>query len=163
HNADLGVNTANILAGQIDLPKDKYPRTEQKIAFYDRLAERLQSEPGVVSVATAAALPTFGVLRYRYEIPGVPVIPNPADERSSTVLELTVSANYFHTLEAKMISGRDFSETDVASSPRVAVVNQLFAAKYWPREEALGKRIRFLPSPGPGNDKPGEWMTVVGV
>jgi putative ABC transport system permease protein len=163
HNADLGVNTANIVAGQIDLSKDKYPSVEQKIAFYDRLAERLQSAPGVVSVAMAAALPTSGAFRYRYEIPGLPVIPRAADERSSTILELTVSASYFRTLEAKVLSGRDFSETDVAASPRVAIVNQLFAAKYWPREDPLGKRIRFLPSPGRGNEKPGEWMTVVGV
>jgi putative ABC transport system permease protein len=63
-----------------------------------------------------------------------------------------------------MLSGRDFNDADVEGAPRVAIVNPLMAARLWPGQEPIGKRIRLLPR----NDEPSEvtaenWLTVVGV
>jgi putative ABC transport system permease protein len=155
HNADIGVNTTNILGGSIALPGDKYPRAEDKLSFYDRLLTRLGSMPGVESVATADTLPTWGSLKFSYQLAGEP----PAEEGRRPVLSaLKISPAYFRTLGASLVSGREFNDADVASGVPVAIVNQLFASKFWPGEDPLGKRLRFF-----DQNTPEPWLTVVGV
>jgi len=155
HNADIGVNTANILGGAVALPGDKYLRAEDKISFYDRLITRLGSMPGVESVATADSLPTWGSSKFSYQLAGQP----PADEgRRPKLSTLKISPAYFRTLGASLISGREFNDSDVASGVPVAIVNQLFASKFWPGEDPLGKRLRLF-----NEDTPEAWLTVVGV
>jgi putative ABC transport system permease protein len=65
-----------------------------------------------------------------------------------------VSTDFFTTMRVQMLRGRPLQPTDRANTMRVAVVNQAFAAKYWPGQDVLGKRIRF------GDDP---WVTIVGV
>jgi len=155
HNADIGVNTANILGGAVALPGDKYLRAEDKISFYDRLITRLGSMPGVESVATADSLPTWGSSKFSYQLAGQP----PADEgRRPKLSTLKISPAYFRTLGASLISGREFNDSDVASGVPVAIVNQLFSSKFWPGEDPLGKRLRLF-----NEDTPEAWLTVVGV
>jgi predicted permease len=155
HNADMGVNTANVLAGSVDLPASRYPSAEQRISFFDRLTASLEATPGVESVALAESLPSSGSPKYAYELAGDP----PATLGGGPPLRaLKISPSYFRTLEAKLLAGRQFSDADVAAAMPVAIVNQLFANKYWPGEDPLGKRLRLF------NDKtPGPWITVVGV
>ena len=155
HNADIGVNTANILGAAMDLPPAKYARAEDKISFYERLIRRLGAMPGVESVATADGLPACCSNRLPYELAGAP----PADDsRHARLAEMKISPGYFRTLEAKLLSGREFNDADGASGVPVAIVNQLLAAQFWPGEDPLGKRLRFF-----NRDAPGPWLTVVGV
>ncbi len=72
HTADMGVNTANVLGGTLNLPSDKYPRPEDKISFFDRLLTRLEAMPGVESVATADTLPTWGSSKFPFQLAGDP-------------------------------------------------------------------------------------------
>ena len=155
HSADMGVNTANILGGSVDLPPARYARSEDKISFYDRLTARLQAMPGVESVATADSLPSWGSSKFPFELAGA----SPADpSRRQRLSALKISPAYFRTLEAKLLAGREFNDADVASGPPVAIVNQLFAAQFWPGEDPLGKRLRLFEG-----DTPEPWLTVVGV
>ena len=155
HNADIGVNTANILGAAIDLPPAKYARAEDKISFYERLITRLGAMPGVESVATADGLPACCSNRLPYELAGAP----PADDsRRERLAEMKISPGYFRTLGARLLSGREFNDADAASGVPVAIVNQLLAAQFWPGEDPLGKRLRFF-----NRDAPGPWLTVVGV
>jgi len=64
-----------------------------------------------------------------------------------------VGPNYFRTMRAPLVAGRDFTEQDGEKSQQVAIVNQEFADRYWPGQDAIGKRISVY----------GQWSTVVGV
>jgi predicted permease len=79
------------------------------------------------------------------------------DARRPRVSVIVISPNYFRILQATVLSGRDFKETDGTGIP-VAIVNQRLAAKVWPGEDPLGKRLRLFNRTGPE-----EWLTVVGV
>jgi len=153
HTADVGANTANLLGGSVSLPSEKYPRAEDKISFFDRLVTRLEALPSVDSVATADALPASGSLKLSYQLAG-----DPPDERRRKLSALKISPAYFRTVKATILSGREFNDADVLSTAPVAIVNQLFASKYWPGEDPLGKRVRFF-----DGDTPEPWRTVVGV
>ena len=155
HNAEMGVDTANVLGAALDLPPAQYAHGQDQISFYERLITRLQAMPGVESAATADGLPGCCSSRLPYELVGAP----PTDESPRARLaEMKISPAYFRTLGAKLLSGREFSDSDAASGLPVAIVNQLLAARFWPGEDPLGKRLRFF-----RGGAPGPWLTVVGV
>jgi putative ABC transport system permease protein len=155
HTADVGVKTANLLMAHIDLPAAKYPRAEAQISFYDRLKTRLEAIPGVESTAIADRLPTDGSRHLPYELAGAPQV----DQRlCPKISALVIGPGYFRTSGAAVFSGREFSDADGASGVPVAIVNQRFAGKFWPGEDALRKRLRFF-----NGSTPGPWLTVVGV
>lgn len=156
HNADMGVNTANVIAGEVELLPGKYTSPDQRSAFYQRLAEAVQSIPGVESVAFTGALPSWGSGRFGYQLADA-AAPGSSTNRP-IVHALKVSPAYFSTLQARVLAGRDFSAADTLSSPPVALVNQLFAARAWPGQEALGKRVQLFT-----DQTPGPWLTVAGV
>ncbi len=155
HTANMGVNTANVLIGSIDLPAAKYRTPEQRILFYDSVMRGLQAEPGIESVVMAENLPSWGSRNYPYEL---------ADAQPSVygnrpqLRALKITPDYFRTLGAAVLSGREFNAGDALTAPPVAVVNQLFATRYWPGEDPVGKRLRLF-----DEKTPGPWLTVVGV
>jgi putative ABC transport system permease protein len=158
-NADLGVQTANVLTGLVGLPKGRYPDAQAQNSVVDRLGARLKAMPGVDAVAMATSLPAGSVFqppKRAYELlGGVP----PADDRGRPmVATVSIGADYFHTLGAIVYQGRAFTEADGASAVPVAVVNQHFASLSWPRGDPVGKRLRVFRGPTPG-----PWLTVVGV
>ena len=154
HTANLGVDTANVLTGSLDLLA-KYPRAEDKNSFYGRLVKRLEGLPGVESVAMAESLPSWNVPKRVYELAGDPEFDR---QRRSTLAVMKISPAYFRTMRAPLLSGREFNDADTAASVPVAVVNELLAAKFWPNENAVGKRLRFW-----DDESPESWLTVVGV
>jgi predicted permease len=159
HSADMGVNPANVLAGSVNLPLTKYVSAEQKMAFYDQLTARLEATPGVESVATASALPTWNASKTKYELAGSPSAGYQEDESIRPLISsLTISPEYFRTMEARVVSGRPFNRADTASGVQAAIVNEAFVAKHWPGEDALGKQLRLF-----NRMTPGPWLTIVGV
>jgi putative ABC transport system permease protein len=149
YEAPLGVEPHNVLTMQINLPEAKYPRGEDLIAFYRRLMPRLESLPGVETVAVASALPWrgFGIHNYACQIEGFSA--DPAPGRGPVV-----SSGYFRVMHLNPSQGRAFDE---GKEPEV-MVNQRFADRWWPSQDAVGKHIRIL---GTGDSNP--WMTVAGV
>ncbi len=154
HNADVGVNMANIIVNLVTPPEARYPYGERRIAFFDHLHTRLEAVPGVESVAMANDLPTWNADKYRYEIGGAAPIEESLLPRVSVIV---ITPNFFRVLGANVLSGRDFKDTD-GTGISVAIVNQRFASKIWPGEDPLGKRLRLFNRTGPE-----EWLTVVGV
>ncbi len=75
---------------------------------------------------------------------------------------MIVGSGYFRALGATVLAGREFNNADDASAVHVAVVNQRFAAKLWPGEDPLGKRLRIYTGTA-GGPMPEAWMTIVGV
>ena len=109
--------------------------------FYDRLLERARVLPGVRSAALASVVPTANdAIRFSRVAPEgfVP----PPGQPDPNVFVTVVSEDYFETAGIPLLSGRSFTRDDDANAPRVAVVNQLFADRYWPGQDAVGKRFR---------------------
>jgi predicted permease len=125
---------------------------EQTVQFYKTLMDRAREVPGVKSAALSSSIP-MGSWR------GETVIPEgyqfPRRQESAAVWAGTVDDHYFQTLGIPLLDGRGFQPADRADSPRVAVVNQLFA-KHYLGKNPIGKRIRLEQPDAP-------WMEVVGV
>jgi putative ABC transport system permease protein len=155
YTADLGVNTGNVLTMYITLPVAKYPLPEMQMSFYDRLKTRLETIPGVESIAFSDTQPTGYARALPYELAGAPRVD---EQRRPTISTLIVSPDYFRTLGAGVLSGREFNDADDASSSPVGIVNQRFATTYWPGEDPLDKRFRLF-----DGTTPDAWLTVVGV
>lgn len=152
---DPGVTTQNVLTGYVQLLASRYPAAEEQTTFFERLEQRLKALPGVESVTFASALPTWGSRRVPYELADQASVD---DERRLNTAALVVGPDYFRTLQAPLLAGREFQDGDIAERLPVAIVNEHFATRHWPGEEALGKRLRLFEGATPG-----AWLTVVGV
>jgi putative ABC transport system permease protein len=153
YTADIGVDRTNAVTLFLNLP-DRYDGAEAQVSFYDRLATRFDTIPGIESVAMASSLPAGGARRVAYEVVGAPV----AAERIPPVSAVIVGPDYFRTVRAPVLAGREFTDVDRASGAPAAVVNQQFARMHWPGDDAVGKRLRVVEGPDPA-----PWLTVVGV
>jgi putative ABC transport system permease protein len=153
--ADVGVPLANTLEMLLHFPEIKYARREAKTSFLDRLKTRLEAIPGVESASIG--LPPAGGLpaRIPYELAGAGHVDQQSRPRTTVV---TIGPDYFRTLSAKVLTGRDFNAFDGDSGPPAVIVNERFASQQWPVQSALGQRLRLF-----NRDTPQDWLTVVGV
>ena len=152
---DPGVTMENVLTGYAQLPASRYSGAEEQTAFFERIEQRLEALPGVESVTFASALPTWGSRPAPYELADQAPV---GDERQLETAALVVGPDYFRTLRAPLLAGREFQNGDDGAGLPVAIVNEHFASRHWPGEEALGKRLRLFEGATPG-----AWLTVVGV
>ncbi|MBV9506745.1 MAG: ABC transporter permease [Acidobacteriia bacterium] len=157
YKADVGVKTPNLTTISVSLPRTKYANPEAYISFYDRVTARLEEVPGVDSVALTSALPALGAARLPYELSGS-TLASEEEQQRPTLFMLTIGPNYFRTLGTALLAGRDFNDTDTSSTGPVAIVNRRFAAKSWPRENPIGKRLRVF-----DGKQADAWRIVIGV
>src|SRR5262249_30790233 len=102
---------------------------------FQRVYERLQSIPGVVSVAGSGTRPLAGALNMGFLIEGRPAPPPDANgQPSQNANYIAVTPNYFATLRTPLLAGREFNDRDTAAAPHVVVINQTMAKRYWPNE-----------------------------
>jgi putative ABC transport system permease protein len=154
YTADIGFQRDGLVTALIGLPDAKYPTPAAQIAFFDRLKMQVEAMPGVDST-TVGSLPAGGSQRVPFELAGAA----PVDRaRLPTLSALTIGPSYFRTLGTPVLAGREFDGTDHASGVPVALVNQRFADRHWPGENAIGKRLRLIRA-----NTTGPWLTVVGV
>jgi putative ABC transport system permease protein len=134
----------------------RYKDARAGLAFYDELLRRARAVPGVEAAALSDSLPpdqqgdadSF-VMEGQTLAPG---------EINPIVTDATVGPDYFRTLGVPLLKGRYFSDHDNRDSAPVAIVSEGFANRFYPNQEALGKRIT---QSGPGFGNP--WMEIVGV
>ena len=151
-----GFNPDRLLAMFVALPEARYTSNQQTASFYEQLIDRVQTLPGVQSAATANIIPLAGMnSTWTLRIEGRPE-PKPGEEPEASLR--SISNSYFRAMQIPVLRGREFSSQDSAKSLQVVAVNEAFAARYWPGEDPLGKRMRFSGSP---EDHP--WRTVVAV
>ena len=135
---DPGFDSQNVLTMNVSLPTVKYAKPEQQIAFFDEILRRISALPGVRSAATSAALP-LGFIRLTPVLPeSQPDVPLP--KRPFVDIE-AISPQWFQTMRVPLRSGRDFTAADNAQAPKVVVVNETFARRFWPDQNPLGKHI----------------------
>jgi len=150
----LGFDPRQVVAGRISLPDSRYPKEPQQKAFFRNLLDRVQALPGVVSAGAASELPLEGGSNGAVVIEGQPA---PKDIWSSPLVEsCTVTPNYFRTMRIPLLGGRDVAETDTPEAPLVAVINETMAHRFWPHQDAVGKRFKQ-------NYPDSKWITVIGV
>jgi macrolide transport system ATP-binding/permease protein len=147
---DTGFETRGVLMMTFNLGREGYT-PERGQLFYRQVAERVEGLPGVRRAAVAQNPPLAGgFLRS--------VFPEGADTttRERILVQVnSVSPGYLDTLGIPLLRGRDFTENDTTGAPLVVIVNETMAQRFWPGEEAIGKRFRFF-----GDD---ELSTIVGV
>jgi len=151
-----------LLTGRLVLLKANYADTDARRRFYDELFPRILAIPGVTQVAITSNPPGLGAGEQHIEIDGQPL----ADPKQGpTAVYLLASPGYFATIDLPLISGRTFTNTDGVTGQRSAVVSRALAERFRPHQDAIGKRLRVVGGEDGGNpdDKPQEWMTVVGV
>jgi len=148
-----GFNPAGVLTAAVNLPASKYSKPEQQTAFYRQLQERLEAMPGVTAAGMASVLPLSGSNQgMGLLIQGRPVS-GPSDV--PILWFRIVNTKYFQAMQIPLRKGRLFTEQDAPGAPRVLIVNETMARRYWPNEDPIGKRV--------GNGAPDGWMPVVGV
>jgi putative ABC transport system permease protein len=154
-SVDPGMNPHNVLTLTFDLPDKKYT-DKQQVQFYTELLPRLQSIPGVASVGAVTPLPMSGNgAIVTFQIEGRPV---PRSEEPSADIKVA-TPNYFRTMNIPLLSGRDFSAQDNEKAPQVMIVNQAFAQRFFPNENAIGKHVK--PGASNGGDPP--MREIVGI
>ena len=158
--ADIGVNPSNILSLSVNLRRTKYPNLDAQVRFYERLKTRLESTPGIETMAVTSDLPAESPDEFNYDIEGLPPTDPAAQKRA---MGLRVGEDYFRALGLHARAGREFHVTDTLGTPPLAVVNETFARSAWPGQEAIAKRFRLVERADSGEWIRGPWLTVAGV
>ena len=151
-----GLRTAQVVTARVSLASARYPTTASRTAFFDRVHDALVRQPGVAAAGAISLLPLSGQFSdWSFGVEGW-VPPTPDDTASEQTR--SVHGDYFQILDIPLVAGRLFTPDDTPQAPRVAIVSELFARKYWKDGDAIGRRIKLgrLDS-----DRP--WTTVVGV
>jgi predicted permease len=145
-SSPAGFRTDHLLTASFN-PTLARDSTEQTKEFYRRLQEQARTLPGVKSAALTQAMPMVP------SSPAIRVIPEgvqlPAGTEAVSVFSDIASDGYFRTMGVPLVEGREFAATDRADSPRVVIVNEWFARKYYPHQEVIGKRLRLNSADGP--------------
>jgi putative ABC transport system permease protein len=159
--ANPGFDASNRLTLRLQLPDKLYPRTALQAAFLRDAAERIRSLPAVRGVAVTTALPfanTGG--GNSVTISGKQVSPLDAGDNWTKITAVfcqAISPAYFRVMGIPVVAGRDFTQSDHATGPPVAIINQTMARKYWPDESPLGRRVTL------GTVEKGTEYSIVGI
>lgn len=151
---DPGFNAINVLMITVDLPGARYPEDSQAVTFFDQAEQRIKALPGVVDVGSTN-VPALKGSGYTNDmtIPG-----RPPEDYIREIRHKTITNDYFRTMGIQLLSGRFFDSSDNAKGPGTIIVNEAFARRCFPDEEAVGKQVKFAKP-----HEEGPWETIVGV
>jgi putative ABC transport system permease protein len=142
---------------RITLPQGRYEKAEEKKAFFENALARLGAIPGVVAAAETYAPPSCCAA------PSVLEIAGKKHPGTSYVRYEPVSAEYFHALRTPLLHGRLFTQDEIYSARRVAVVNRSMVSEYFPSGEAVGQKIEFSSFDTQADYPHDAWFEIVGV
>jgi putative ABC transport system permease protein len=156
NKVDLGFDPRGILALRVELPRARYSQDAQITAFFDDLASRLRALPGVESVGLGSSVvraPQSSTLSIYGRPAQDPNVRNPSVPYDS------VTTDFFTTLRIPLRRGRLFTSADGPAAQRVVVVNESLARRFFPGDDALGKRVTY----DDPTDAQARWLTIVGI
>jgi putative ABC transport system permease protein len=156
---NLGFRPEGLLTAKLQLPGAKYREDNQRRLFLRQLFERLTNTPGVESAGAItdvflSKLPNST----NFTIEGRP--PFQAGQRFEVPLD-SISPSYFQVLGVPIIKGRAFNEQDTENTPKVVIINEAMARRFWPQEDPIGKRFKYGGEESTEDQSP--WRTIVGV
>jgi putative ABC transport system permease protein len=152
NSVNVGVDTRNLVDAWLDLPRNKYPKDSDRIAFVENFLAAFHRPERPTTVALAG--PLTGEMSRRLQLQDRDI--KDKSGKSPDVGVLPVANGYFSALAVPFIRGRGFQDRDGHPGSQVAVVNERFAVRYWPDENPVGKRLRL-------GDERAPWLDVVGV
>ena len=145
YTAPIGVpEPANVLTARLVLPMAKYPKPADRIEFHRVAKELIESMPGVTLEALTSNPPLGGWLTQEIQLQ--------SESETRRLDSIIATPSYFPLFDLKPLAGK------LASNDIEVVVNQSFAAKYWPNESGVGKSLRTIK-----DHVPQPWLTVTGV
>jgi predicted permease len=138
-SVDPGFRTDHVLTGNVNMPASRYKDDAAQRTFMTRALERIRALPGVVKAGATSTIPFGGanndsvILAEGYQMkPGESLI-SPA--------QITATAGYFETLQIPLIAGRFFTDADSETSPRVIIIDDELANRFWPGQSPIGRRM----------------------
>lgn len=153
-NVNPGFRTQNVLTMQLNLPDSRYAEQVQIQDFYSQLLEKIKSLPGVINTGTTNALPLGGSYTdTTFLIEGQ----SPDTRKDQSVWFQLISDQYLQTMGIRLMKGRYFTDQDNFDAPRVVIVTETFARRYFPRGDAIGKRLNF------NNPQKPVWREIIGI
>jgi predicted permease len=148
--AGPGFNSNHVALAAFDLRSKGYS-AGQAASYYDRLLERVRAVPGVQSASLERFVPLWFTGRSYSTTRVENYTPEPGEDMG---IDLNVvGPDYFKVLQIPLASGRDFAEQDRPGAPKVVIVNETMAKRFWPGQDPRGHRVHIY----------GDWRTVVGV
>jgi predicted permease len=136
---DPGFDASQTITALVQIPSAKYPDEVRRNQFFAAALEKVRALPGVEAAARIDNLPFDGGGSTQYVHPeGMPKMRE--SELPSVALRMP-SPDYFRTARIPLLAGRDFTGADTFGSPRVVIVSERTARRFWPDQDAVGKRI----------------------
>lgn len=149
-----GFSPESLLTMQVNLPR-RLTTADARLAYYDELFARLRAVPGVVAAGGTTRLPLGSTsVSTTIDVEGRPL---PDAELPEVQFRRAVD-DFFGAMRMPIVRGRGFTREDGPDGPPAAVINEAMAARLFPGEDPIGRRIRTGPNPARNT-----WMTVVGV
>jgi putative ABC transport system permease protein len=156
-DTDPGFNPRGLLTAHVALPGSKYGSPTQQGAFFQQVTEKLQNLPDAVSAAAAVNLPLAAEAgKVPFSIEGLPAM---LPRERPQAREYAVSPDYLRTMEIPLTRGHAFTSFDNGNSAPVAMVNEAFARRFFPKEDAVGQHIGIEAESG----TPTPFREIVGV
>jgi len=155
-----GFDPQHAIVAELILPKAKYPEPEKHRQFFEQILPKLAALPGVEAAGAAFPMPfSNNDSSTAFSIIGQPPQP-PGQELGAS--NLAITPDYFRAMGTPLLSGRIFNSHDTKDSAQVVIVNDVFAAKYFPNGKALGQQIQPVQGEGEKPTSPREIVGIVG-
>lgn len=154
---DYGYDIGGILITRLGLMEGAYPETADRVAFYERVLDAVESSGDFEFAALSNRFRMVFSGNGPIEIDGEEYSQN--SDRPQAQFE-QVTPNYFRTLNLPILAGRQFEDFDSDQREPVAIVTQSFAREFFPNSEVMGKRFRTTRANG---TTPGPWRRIIGV
>ncbi|MEN3326472.1 MAG: hypothetical protein V7638_1279, partial [Acidobacteriota bacterium] len=148
-----GFETKHLITMHVRAPETPYGEDPQALALQRKVVAEVQNLPGVTSVALADVLP----LSFNGNTDWIRFEGRAFNGEHNEVNQRGVSSEYFNTLQAKLLRGRMFTDAEDLSKPRVVVINQTLAKKYYPGEDPIGQRF------GDFDQNPKSMKEIIGI
>jgi len=145
---DPGFEPDGLATIQITLPGDDYGNPEASAAAYEELTAGLAAQPGATAATIATRLPFPGLTNttsYR--------VVSREDEDAISAQQVVVMPNYYETMGIPLLAGRTFTDADGPDAPRVMLISENIARRYWPNESPIGAQLGSASRP----------FTIIGV
>jgi macrolide transport system ATP-binding/permease protein len=136
-HVETGFDTTRLAAVWVIAPDTTYAKPEQQVALYREIERRISALPGVQSMGLATDLP----LGCNCDTDWMRIVGKPFHGEHNEVLQRYGTPEYLSTLKARVLRGRMFTESEDTSKPRVILINEAFARKYFPGEDPIGQKI----------------------
>ena len=152
-SAPLGFRPERLLTARVTLPFSTYTNAQQRLTFAQRLLETVRGQPGMREAALTSQLPfawraqSFGILMDGKE---------QSNGDMPTAHFRSISPEYVRVMGIPLLRGREFSDADHESAPRVVLINETMAKKYWPNTDPIGHRVKET-----SNEQ--VWREIVGI